>query len=342
MQNILVTGGLGYIGSHTCIALNEAGYNPIIVDNCSNSSPDSLDRISKILGFKPPHYLVDVADTKALAQVFEKHKIHGVIHFAAFKAVGESVKEPLKYYRNNIDGLLSLLEVMKSKKISNLIFSSSCSLYGDAKVQPVNETTPLEKPQSPYAHTKKVGEEILEATCASNTNLKVISLRYFNPVGAHKSAIIGEVPKGVPSNLLPFITQSASGILGPLTIYGTDYNTPDGTCIRDYIHVMDLADAHVLALQRLIENKADANYELFNIGTGKGSSVLECVRTFKEATSVKVHYSLGNRREGDVEKVWADNSKAREVLGWNPKYDLREMLRSAWQWQKNMIAEKIV
>ncbi|MCX6189144.1 MAG: UDP-glucose 4-epimerase GalE [Bacteroidetes bacterium] len=333
MKNILVTGGLGYIGSHTVVALHEAGFNPIIIDNCCNSSSLFLERIAKIIGHTPLYYNLDVCDSKALNEVFNTHEIQGVIHFAAYKSVGESVSDPLKYYRNNLDSLLTLLEVLKKQTSAKLIFSSSCSLYGDAKEQPVKETTPLEKSQSPYAHTKQVCEEILTATCLSEPKLNAISLRYFNPIGAHKSGIIGEAPIGIPSNLIPFLTQSVAGIRGPLTVYGSDYDTPDGTCIRDYIHVVDLADAHVIALKRLIANLNESNYELFNIGTGKGSSVLECITTFEEVNGVKVIYTLGQRREGDVVKVWADTTKAYEVLGWKTKLDLKEMLRSAWQWQ---------
>ena len=333
MQNILVTGGLGFIGSHTVVALHEAGFTPVIVDNCSNSSLDFLHRISKIIGHEPAYYDIDVCDKKGLDTVFKKHQPSGIIHFAAFKAVGDSVKAPLNYYRNNIDGLLTILELMQENSLSNLVFSSSCSVYGDAKEQPVMETTPLEKAQSPYAHTKQVGEEILIAACAADEKLNAIALRYFNPTGAHSTALIGEAPLGVPTNLIPYLTQTAAGLRESLTIYGKDYDTPDGTCIRDYIHVMDLADAHVVSVKRLLENKNTENYELFNLGTGKGSSVLECVKTFEEVTGVKVNYKLGPRREGDVVKVWADTTKANKVLGWKSKLDLREMMRTAWEWE---------
>jgi UDP-glucose 4-epimerase len=333
MNYILVTGGLGFIGSHTVVTLHEAGFIPVIVDNCSNSSPAFLNRITKIIGYTPPYYNIDVCNKKALDEIFKKHKLHGVIHFAAFKAVGESVKAPLTYYRNNIDGLLTVLELMQENMVTNLVFSSSCSVYGDAKEQPVKETTPLQKAQSPYGHTKQVGEDILKATCAADGKLNVIALRYFNPTGAHESAIIGEAPIGVPSNLVPFIAQTAAGLRDRLTIHGADYDTPDGTCIRDYIHVMDLSDAHVVAMKRLLQRKNRDNHELFNLGTGKGSSVLECIKTFEEVNRVKVNYAIGPRREGDVVKVWADTTKANEVLGWKAKLDLREMMRSAWQWE---------
>lgn len=333
MQNILVTGGLGYIGSHTVVALHEAGFNPIILDNNSNSSPEFLQRIAKIIGQTPTHYNFDVCDKTALNNLFGKENISGVIHFAAFKAVGDSVNNPLSYYRNNVDGLLSLLECMEENKIENIVFSSSCSVYGDAKEQPVNENTPTEKAQSPYAHTKQIGEDILNATAVANNQLKVIALRYFNPTGAHASAIIGEAPLGVPSNLIPFLTQTAAGIRKQLTIYGNDYNTHDGTCIRDYIHVTDLANAHVIAIKRMLQNKNLSAYELFNLGTGKGSSVLECVNTFEEVTGVKVNYTIGERRTGDVVQVWADTRKANEVLGWKSECDLKMMLKSAWDWQ---------
>lgn len=340
MQNILVTGGLGYIGSHTVVALHEAGFNPIILDNNSNSSPEFLQRIAKIIGQAPTQYNFDVCDKNALNNLFAKENISGVIHFAAFKAVGDSVNNPLSYYRNNVDGLLSLLESMEENKIKNIVFSSSCSVYGDAKEQPVNENTPTEKAQSPYAHTKQIGEDILNAATVANSQLKVIALRYFNPTGAHASAIIGEAPLGVPSNLIPFLTQTAAGIRKQLTIYGNDYDTPDGTCIRDYIHVTDLANAHVIAIKRMLEDKNLNSYELFNLGTGKGSSVLECVNTFEEVTGVKVNYTIGERRAGDVVKVWADTRKANEVLGWKSECDLKMMLKSAWDWQCALLNNK--
>ncbi len=340
MQNILVTGGLGYIGSHTVVALHEAGFNPIILDNNSNSSPEFLQRIAKIIGQTPTHYNFDVCNKNALNNLFVTENISGVIHFAAFKAVGDSVNNPLSYYRNNVDGLLSLLECMEENKIENIVFSSSCSVYGDAKEQPVNENTPTEKAQSPYAHTKQIGEDILNAATIANSQLQVIALRYFNPTGAHSSAIIGEAPLGVPSNLIPFLTQTAAGIRKQLTIYGNDYDTPDGTCIRDYIHVTDLANAHVIAIKRMLEDKNIRAYELFNLGTGKGSSVLECVNTFEEVTGVKVNYTIGERRAGDVVKVWADTRKANEVLGWKSECDLKMMLKSAWDWQCALLNNK--
>ncbi len=341
MQNILVTGGLGYIGSHTVVALHEAGFNPIILDNNSNSSPEFLQRIAKIIGQTPTHYNFDVCNKNALNNLFVTENISGVIHFAAFKAVGDSVNNPLSYYRNNVDGLLSLLECMEENKIENIVFSSSCSVYGDAKEQPVNENTPTEKAQSPYAHTKQIGEDILNAATIANSQLQVIALRYFNPTGAHSSAIIGEAPLGVPSNLIPFLTQTAAGIRKQLTIYGNDYDTPDGTCIRDYIHVTDLANAHVIAIKRMLEDKNIRAYELFNLGTGKGSSVLECVNTFEEVTGVKVNYTIGERRTGDVVQVWADTRKANEVLGWKSECDLKMMLKSAWDWQCALLNNKL-
>ncbi len=332
-KNILVTGGLGYIGSHTIVALHEAGFNPIIIDNCSNSSYNFLNRITKIIGYVPLYYSYDVCDKKSLDSVFKSHTIDGVIHFAAFKSVGDSVINPLQYYRNNLDSLVTLLEVMQENESANLIFSSSCSLYGNAKQQPVTEETPLEKSQSPYAHTKQVGEEIIIATCLANPKLKAISLRYFNPIGAHSSALIGESPLGVPSNLIPYLTQVAAGLRDELLVHGNDYDTPDGTCIRDYIHVVDLAEAHVMALQRIFDGKHQSNYELFNIGTGKGSSVLECITTFEAVSKVNVKYKIGPRRAGDIVKVWADTKKANTVLGWEAKLDLKSMLESAWKWQ---------
>jgi UDP-glucose 4-epimerase len=340
MQHILVTGGLGYIGSHTVAALHEAGYVPVIVDNCSNASIEFIDRIASITGSSPVFYNCDIRDKNALDFIFKLHEIHGVIHFAAFKSVGESVQDPMKYYRNNIDGLLTLLEVMKANDATSLVFSSSCSVYGNAKELPVKETTPFENPQSPYAHTKQAGEEILRNVCHAESNFCTITLRYFNPIGAHFSGAIGEAPVGTPSNLVPFLTQTAAGILPQLTVYGADYDTPDGTCIRDYIHVADLAKAHVVAVKRLIDKKTETNYEVFNIGTGKGSSVLECIRTFEYLTDLKVNYTIGQRREGDVVQVWADTTKANEVLGWKAELNLKDMLRTAWAWQKSLTENK--
>lgn len=335
-QKILVTGGLGYIGSHTVVALHEAGFIPVIVDNCSNASPDFLQRIARIIGYTPEFYNVDVCDATALHEVFKNTPFSGVIHFAAYKSVGDSVKNPLSYYRNNVDGLLSLLEIMHNANCGNLVFSSSCSVYGDAKEQPVSETTTLEKAQSPYAHTKQIGEDILQSACAADALYRVIALRYFNPIGAHESALIGEAPIGVPTNLVPYIAQTAAGLRPQLSVHGGDYPTHDGTCIRDYIHVSDLAVAHVNALQRLISEKNTAAFEVYNLGTGKGSSVLECIQTFEEVNGIKVPYTIGPRRHGDVVQVWANTTKANEVLGWKARRDLKEMLSSAWQWQQKM------
>jgi UDP-glucose 4-epimerase len=335
MNKILVTGGLGFIGSHTTVSLMQSGFIPVIVDNCSNSSHDFLNRIVKITGETPAYYDVNVNDKPAMQKIFSEHNIEGVIHFAAFKSVGDSVHDPMLYFRNNIDGLLTLLEVMLENKCMNIVFSSSCSIYGNSPEQPVKETTPLQKAQSPYAFTKQAGEEILEAVQLANT-MNVISLRYFNPIGAHESAIIGEAPIGVPTNLVPYLTQTAAGIRDVLTVHGADYPTADGTCIRDYIHVMDLADAHVKALGRILEEKMENGYEVFNLGTGKGSSVLDCIRTFEDVNKMKVNYRIGPRREGDVVAVWADTDKANNMLGWKAKRDLKDMMRDAWKWQQQL------
>lgn len=320
------------------MALHEAGFTPVIADNCSNASPVFLERIARIIGYTPAFYRVDVCDAQALSNVFAENHFEGVIHFAAYKSVGDSVKNPLAYYRNNVDGLLCLLETMQASACGNLVFSSSCSVYGDAKEQPVSETTPFEKAQSPYAHTKQIGEDILKSVCAASNLYQVIALRYFNPIGAHESALIGEAPIGVPTNLVPYIAQTAAGLRPGLTVHGGDYPTPDGTCIRDYIHVTDLARAHVNALQRLIaKNNTDA-YELYNLGTGKGSSVLECIRTFEAVNGIAVPHSIGPRRPGDVVQVWADTTQANNVLGWKATHTLEDMMRSAWQWQIKMNA----
>ncbi len=330
-MKILVTGGTGYIGSHTVVALFESGYDVIVVDDFSNSNPKILDQIEKISGKKPAFQKLDLCnedDVKAFA--LQHQDIDGIIHFAAYKAVGESVQNPLKYYRNNFFSLINVLTAFNSK--IKLVFSSSCTVYGQPDSLPVTENASIKKAESPYGNTKQIAEEILQETCAVNPDLKVVVLRYFNPVGAHKSALIGELPIGVPQNLIPFITQSAIGKRGPITVYGNNYNTPDGSAVRDYIHVVDLSKAHVAAIKRLEGNTA--NYEVFNVGTGKGSSVLEIINAFESATGEKLNYKIGDRREGDVEQTYGDVSLSNDILGWKSELDLNEMMSSAWNWEK--------
>lgn len=333
MAKILVTGGTGFIGSHTAVELFNAGYEVILLDDFSNSSRKILTQIKEITGKEPEFVELDLCDEAKLnAFVSEHPEITGVIHFAAFKAVGESVQQPLKYYRNNFYSLINIINAFKSKV--NLVFSSSCTVYGQPDALPVTEDAPVKKAESPYGNTKQIAEEILTDTCKVTPDLKVISLRYFNPVGAHSSALIGELPIGVPQNLVPFITQSAIGKRGPVTVFGSDYNTPDGSAVRDYIHVVDLAKAHVAAIKRMEEQKAEGNYEVFNLGTGKGSSVLEIIKAFEKTTGEKLDYKIGDRREGDVEQVWGNVAKSTELLGWKAELDVNEMMRSAWEWEK--------
>ncbi|QHL88320.1 UDP-glucose 4-epimerase GalE [Nibribacter ruber] len=334
MSKILVTGGAGYIGSHTVVELVNAGYTPIIVDNFSNSEERVLNGIAQILGQQVVCHKVDCTDAKVLQEVFTKEgDIAGVIHFAAFKAVGESVAEPLKYYHNNVAGLVTLLQVMEANKVTRLVFSSSCTVYGIPEKLPVTEETPTQKANSPYGNTKKIDEEILRDVATSGSALRTIALRYFNPIGAHESALIGELPLGVPNNLVPFITQTAAGLRDSLTVYGTDYDTPDGSCIRDYVHVVDLAKAHVAAIKRL-EKEEPAAFEVFNVGTGQGSSVLEVVKAFEKATSKPFPYKTGPRRAGDVPAIYADVTKATEELGFKTSLSLEESLASSWAWQQ--------
>lgn len=336
-MKILVTGGTGYIGSHTVVELIEAGHSPIIVDNLSNSDINVLDGIGKITGVRVPFYNVDCKDIDGLSKVFQENPgINGIIHFAASKAVGESVKEPLLYYRNNLVGLMNILECMKRFGASSLVFSSSCTVYGQPDILPVTEDAPIKPALSPYGNTKQICEEIIRDTAKSTDKVHAILLRYFNPIGAHPSALIGELPLGVPQNLLPFVTQTAAGIRECLTIFGDDYDTPDGSCIRDYINVTDLAKAHVKAVERMENGRQESNVEVFNIGTGNGTSVFEIVNTFERVTGVKLNYKVGKRREGDIEKVWADASKANNVLGWKAVRTLDETVASAWKWQQNL------
>jgi len=333
MAKILVTGGLGYIGSHTVVELVNAGYEPVLVDNLSNSHPKILDQLSKIIGFKPAFYQFDLCDEQKLA-AFTKSEpdISGIIHFAAFKAVGESVHKPLKYYSNNLDSLLNLLRVYSGKSV-NFAFSSSCTVYGQPDKLPVTEDAPIKPAESPYGNTKQIAEEILKDAIVSGDAQKVISLRYFNPVGAHETALIGELPIGVPQNLVPFITQTAIGKREKITVFGNDYNTKDGSCVRDYIHVVDLAKAHVAAL-KLMESNHFAGYDVFNLGTGNGNTVLEVITAFEVATGVKLNYEIGPRRAGDIEKVWGDVTKSTNRLHWRAELGIDSMMSSAWEWEK--------
>lgn len=337
MKQILVTGGTGYIGSHTAVELQNAGYEVVIVDNLSNSSIDVLDGIEKITGIRPAFEQIDLVEKESVEQLFEKYpKIEAIIHFAASKAVGESVEKPLLYYRNNLVTLINLLECQLKFGISNIVFSSSCTVYGQPDQLPVTENTPRKDAESPYGNTKRVNEDILSDTIAANPQIKGIALRYFNPVGAHSSALIGELPLGVPANLVPFITQTAAGLRKELSVFGNDYNTPDGSAVRDYIHVVDLAKAHVIAVNRLIEGKNKAGYEIFNLGTGNGVSVLEAIQAFEKSSGVKLNYKIVGRRAGDIEKIWADTSFANEELGWKAETSLEETMLSAWLWEKRI------
>jgi UDP-glucose 4-epimerase len=333
MAKILVTGGMGFIGSHTVVELVNAGYEPVIIDNLSNSHPKILEQLTKIIGFKPVFHQLDLCDEAAVKNLaITEPDIAGIIHFAAYKAVGESVQFPLKYYRNNFYSMLNLLDAYYGKPL-NFVFSSSCTVYGQPDHLPVTENAPVKPAQSPYGNTKQIAEEILQDMIASGSNYKVVSLRYFNPVGAHDSALIGELPIGVPQNLVPFITQTAIGKREKITVFGDDYNTPDGSCVRDYIHVVDLAKAHVAAL-KLMEAPEYAGYDVFNIGTGEGSSVLQVIHAFERTTGVKLNYQIGPRRSGDVEQVWGDVTKSTQKLHWKAQLGIDEMMSSAWNWEK--------
>lgn len=339
MARILVTGGTGYIGSHTVVELMQQGYDVTIVDNLSNSSVDVLDGISAIVGRRPEFANIDCNDYVNLEAVFKQYNdIVGVIHFAASKAVGESVEKPLMYYRNNVGSLITLLEVMRRYHVCNIVFSSSCTVYGqpDKDHLPVDETAPIQKALSPYGNTKQINEDIIFDEAYADSLLHATILRYFNPIGAHPSALIGELPNGVPNNLLPFVTQTAAGLRAELKVFGDDYNTPDGSCIRDYIYVVDLAKAHVKAVERMLAGTPTEQVEVFNLGTGRGLSVLEIVRDFMEVTGVNVPYQIVGRREGDIEKVWANPTKANEVLGWKADTPVKEVLVSAWNWEKHL------
>ena len=336
-RGVLVTGGAGYIGSHTAVELIEAGYDVVIVDNLSNSDRNSLEGIRKITGVAPKFVEADCCDKEAMRRVFEEYDFDSAIHFAAYKAVGESVAEPAKYYRNNLVSFINLLELMLEYGRKNILFSSSATVYGDAEVLPVTELTPRKPATSPYGNTKQMAEDILrDMVAANNGELRGIALRYFNPIGAHPSALIGELPRGVPNNLVPYITQTAAGIRECLSIFGDDYNTPDGSCLRDYIDVVDLARAHVVAIGRLIEERNKENYEVFNVGTGRPVSVFELVRGFEAANNLKLNYKVAPRRAGDVMAVWADTTLANEELGWKAERELNDTLRSAWEWECNV------
>lgn len=335
-KKILVAGGTGYIGSHTTVELQNAGYEVVIIDDLSNSNMEVLDGIERITGVRPAFVKLDLKDKEGTRKALEAHPgIDGVILFAASKAVGESVQQPLKYYRNNITTLINILELMPEFGMKGIVFSSSCTVYGqpDPEFLPVTENAPIKLALSPYGNTKQINEEIIQDTIHAGAPFKSIILRYFNPIGAHPTAEIGELPNGVPQNLIPYLTQTAMGIRKELSVFGDDYNTPDGSCIRDYINVVDLAKAHVIAMDRMLENKSDEKVEIFNLGTGNGVSVLELINTFEKATGVKVPHKIVGRREGDIEKVWANPEKANIVLGWKAVETLEDTLKSAWNWQ---------
>ncbi|MBT8196815.1 MAG: UDP-glucose 4-epimerase GalE [Bacteroidia bacterium] len=333
-QTILVTGGTGFIGSHTVVELINQGYDVHIIDNLSNSRQHIVDDIEQITGTKPSFTKLDLCNAEECNSFFSQHtNIKSVIHFAALKAVGESVEQPLLYYNNNLSGLINILNNAQQGNIENFVFSSSCSVYGEPDSLPISESAPLKEAESPYANTKRISEDILRDFCKVS-ELKTIALRYFNPIGAHSSALIGEYPLNAPTNLMPVITQTAIGIREKLLVNGTDYNTPDGSCIRDYIHVVDLAKAHLVALERLIDKRVKSNYEIFNLGTGKGTSVLEMIHTFEEVTGVKLNYHLQGRRAGDVVQVFADTKYANDELGWKSNLDIKEMISSAWKWEQ--------
>lgn len=336
-MKIFVTGGTGYIGSHTVVELQQAGFEVIIADNLSNSKIEVLDGIEKITGIRPEFEKLDIADAVAVRDFFARHAdIDAIIHFAALKAVGESVQIPLEYYKNNLNTIINLLDCMKEYKVANLVFSSSCTVYGQADELPVSESTPRKEAESPYGNTKSISEDIMRDVAKVTPELNLLALRYFNPIGAHPSAHIGELPNGVPNNLIPYLTQTVAGIREQLSVFGNDYDTPDGTPIRDYIDVVDLAKAHVVAIKRLLEHKNKVNYEFFNIGTGSGVTVLQLITAFEKATGEKVNYKIVGRRAGDIEKVWADTTMANNELGWKAQVPLEETLANTWRWQKRL------
>ncbi|MBT3242981.1 MAG: UDP-glucose 4-epimerase GalE [Bacteroidetes bacterium] len=336
-DQILVTGGTGYIGSHTSVELIEKGYEVVIIDNLSNSSIEVLDGIEKITGIRPAFEQFDLCEADKVKSFFQKYtSLKAIIHFAAFKAVGESVDQPLMYYQNNLISLMNLLRNMDEFSVKHLVFSSSCTVYGQPDELPVTENAPVKPAESPYGNTKQISEEIIRDNMQVKPELNTIALRYFNPIGAHSTSHIGELPRGVPNNLVPFVTQTAAGIRKELMVFGDDYNTPDGSAVRDYINVVDLAQAHVVAINRLLQKKNNSNFEFFNLGTGTGSSVLEVVKAFEKVTDQKLNYKIVDRRSGDIEKVWADTRVANEVLGWKAKRSLEDTLESAWNWEKKI------
>jgi UDP-glucose 4-epimerase len=336
-KKILVTGGTGYIGSHTSVELIEEGFDVVIVDNLYNSEAEVIDGIEKITGIRPSFEVFDLCDKDRSALFFKNNNdIAAIIHFAAYKAVGESVNKPLEYYRNNLVSLLNLLDSMKIYGVGNIVFSSSCTVYGQPEKLPVTEEAPFQTALSPYGNTKQICEEIIRDTTVSSDKINAISLRYFNPIGAHPSALIGELPRGVPENLVPYITQTAIGLRDELKVFGDDYDTPDGSCIRDYLHVSDLAKAHVIAVKRLIEKKNKEHYEVFNLGTGNGVSVLEAIHSFEKVSGVKLKYKITGRRQGDIVKIWADPSRATRELGWKTMYSLDDCMKTAWEWEKQI------
>jgi UDP-glucose 4-epimerase len=340
-KKIIVTGGTGYIGSHTTVELIEDGFEVVIIDNLYNSEAEVADRIFQITGIRPALSVFDLCDREKLQFFLQSQgNIDGIIHFAAYKAVSESVNKPLEYYRNNLLSLINLLEAMKTCSIPNLVFSSSCTVYGQPAKLPVAEDTPVQPAMSPYGNTKQIGEEIIRDTAAATEKIKAIALRYFNPIGAHPSALIGELPRGVPENLVPYITQTAYGLRKELKVFGNDYNTPDGSCVRDYLHVVDLAKAHVSAVKRLVENKNKSDYEVFNLGTGVGVSVLEAIKSFERVTGISLNYQITGRRAGDIEKIWADPSLANRELGWRTVSTLDESMKTAWEWEKYIRKDK--
>ncbi|MFD1294733.1 UDP-glucose 4-epimerase GalE [Lutibacter holmesii] len=335
MKKVLVTGGLGFIGSHTVVELQNEGFEVCIIDNLSNSKIEVLDRITSITGVKPSYFNIDLRDKTAVKDFFAKNKVDGTIHFAAYKAVGESVQKPLEYYENNVASLVYILQEMKANNLNNFIFSSSCTVYGQADKLPITEDAPVKPAESPYGNTKQIGEEIIK-DATKITELKAIALRYFNPIGSHESSKIGELPIGVPQNLIPYVVQTAAGLREELSVFGSDYDTPDGTAVRDYIHVVDIAKAHIVALKRLIEDNNKAQFEVFNLGTGQGNSVLEVIKSFEKVTGKKVNYKLVARREGDVTAAYADTNYANNELGWKTELSLDDALLSSWKWQETL------
>ena len=335
-KKILVTGGTGYIGSHTVVELQQAGYEVVIIDNLSNSNEGVLDGIVNITGKRPVFYNIDCTDMSSLKALFSEHTFNGIIHFAASKAVGESVQKPLMYYRNNLLSLINLLELMPKYNVKGIVFSSSCTVYGEPDNNPIDENAPIKPAASPYGNSKQINEEIIQDFIHSGADIKSIILRYFNPIGAHPSAEIGELPLGVPQNLVPYITQTGIGIREQLSVFGNDYNTPDGSCIRDFINVVDLAKAHVVAIERMLEDKSDEKVEIFNLGTGNGVSVLELISLFEKVSGTSLNYKIVDRREGDIEKIWAQPDKANNVLGWRAQKSIEDTMESAWKWQLSL------